>query len=92
MMQNKTMQYTESELETISPIMGQIVAYTDKNIPEGWLACHGRMLRRHDYPELFKVISTIYGDGDGSNTAFNLPNIVDSEPDVRHIIFVGIVN
>jgi len=92
MMQNKTMQLIVSELESISPVFGQIVAYTDESIPEGWLPCNGRMLRRHDYPELFKVISTTYGDGDGSNTAFNLPNFVSSKPDVRHIIFVGIVN
>jgi microcystin-dependent protein len=47
------------------------------------------MLRRHNYPELFKVIATTYGDGDGSNTAFNLPGMVSSQPDVHYIIFVG---
>lgn len=88
-MQEKIIQYTVSELDTLSPIMGQVIAYTDGEIREGWLPCDGRMLRRHDYPELFKVISTIYGDGDGSNTAFNLPVRVSLQPDVCYLIFVG---
>jgi microcystin-dependent protein len=92
MMQDKIEQFTVTDIEKTSPTLGQIIAYIDGEIPEGWLPCDGRMLWRYDYPELFKTISTTYGDGDGSNTAFNLPNMVSSQSDIRHIIFADIVN
>jgi len=38
---------------------------------------------------LYKVIGVEYGDGDGSNTAFNLPNILPPTPDRSYIIFVN---
>lgn len=82
-------QFTESGIEQVSPMLGQIVAYTGENIPDGWLPCDGRMLRRRVYPQLFSAIGTQYGDGDGSNTAFNLPDLVFEVPGVYHIIFVG---
>jgi hypothetical protein len=38
------------------------------------------------------VFLSKYGDGDGSNTAFNLPGIESPEADARNIIFVGMPN
>ncbi|NDC95048.1 hypothetical protein EB118_13730 [bacterium] len=38
----------------------------------GWLVCDGRSLSRDDYPELFAVIGTAFGNSSG--TTFNLPN------------------
>lgn len=88
-MQATTEHFTETEIKKLSPTLGQITAYHDENIPDGWLPCDGRMLRRRIYPELFKIIGTQYGDGDGSNTAFNLPTHTRLESGIRHIIFVG---
>ena len=75
-----------------SPTLGQIMTYTGDNIPDGWLPCDRRMLRRHRYPDLFRVLGIHYGDGDGSNTAFNLPGKVSEESSIRYIIFVGMAN
>ncbi len=81
--------FTPTGIEKASPTLGQIVAYSGENIPDGWLLCDGRMLRRRVYPELFKILGIQYGDGDGSNTAFNLPDRVTEESGVYHMIFVG---
>ncbi len=43
-------------------------------VPYGWHICDGTALSRTDYAELFAVLSTTYGAGDGSTT-FNLPNL-----------------
>lgn len=53
---------------------GSIIAFTGQTIPEGYLICDGSAISRLDYYELFNVIGTTYGAGDGSNT-FNLPNL-----------------
>ena len=39
-----------------------------------WTFCDGRALSRTDYAELFAVIGTTYGAGDGSTT-FNVPDL-----------------
>ena len=41
---------------------------------ENWLLCDGSAVSRTDYSELFSVINTVHGEGDGSTT-FNLPSI-----------------
>lgn len=38
----------------------------------GWLICDGRSLSRSDYPELFEMIGTKYGNT--SSSTFNLPD------------------
>jgi microcystin-dependent protein len=91
-MQEKVKQFTATEIGKTSPTLGQILAYAGDNIPDGWLPCDHRMLRRRSYPELFRVLGTQYGDGDGSNTAFNLPGKVSAEAKVRYIIFGGKAN
>jgi len=50
---------------------GQIVISAGEPL-EGTLLCDGSEVPRADYPELFAVIGTRYGAGDGSAT-FNLP-------------------
>jgi microcystin-dependent protein len=91
-MQDTIEQSTTTRAEKTTPKLGQIRIYAGETIPDGWLLCDHRMLRRRVYPKLFRVIGTKYGDGDGSNTAFNLPNIVSPESDTRSIIFVGLPN
>lgn len=49
-------------------------AGSEANVPSGWLLCDGRAASRATYLNLFNVIGTIYGIGDGSTT-FNLPDL-----------------
>jgi hypothetical protein len=48
---------------------------TSSSYPTGFLACDGSAVSRTSYADLFALIGTTYGIGDGSTT-FNLPNIV----------------
>jgi len=88
-MQTIIERFTTSEIETTPPKLGQIMTYVGEEIPIGFLPCDGRMLRRKNHPNLFKVIRTKYGDADGSNTAFNLPRMVSEEHGIHYIIYVG---
>jgi hypothetical protein len=53
---------------------GTIVAYASTNAPAGWLVCDGQPWSRTQYANLFGVIGTTFGAGDGSTT-FNVPNL-----------------
>jgi microcystin-dependent protein len=52
---------------------GVIVAYGSSTAPTGWLSCDGSAVSRSTYANLFAIIGTTYGTGDGSTT-FNLPD------------------
>ena len=54
--------------------IGTINAYGGTTAPEGWLLCQGQALSRIEYKDLFAVIGTNFGSGDGSTT-FNLPDL-----------------
>ena len=54
--------------------ISSIMPYSKATPPENWLICDGSAISRTDYSELFNVIGTEFGEGDGSTT-FNLPNI-----------------
>lgn len=43
-------------------------------LPPGFLLCNGAEISRETYADLFAVIGTTYGSGDGLNT-FNLPDL-----------------
>src|SRR5574344_782300 len=53
--------------------IGSQVPFSSLTIPDNWLLCDGRAISRADYSELFAVIGTSYGAGNGTTT-FNLPN------------------
>lgn len=53
--------------------IGEIKAFGGSVAPEGWRICNGDVISRTDYSELFGVIGTTYGGGDGSNT-FAIPD------------------
>lgn len=59
--------------------IGSVIAYSGSNEPSGWLICDGRAISRTSYSNLFNVIGTTYGAGDGSTT-FNLPDYRDRVP------------
>jgi microcystin-dependent protein len=52
---------------------GSIIAYTMETAPIGWLICDGSAVNRVIYADLFSVIGTTFGAGDGQFT-FNLPD------------------
>ena len=54
--------------------VGAVIAYGSSTAPNGWLSCLGQEVHRGDYPELFAIIGTTYGVGNGTTT-FNLPNL-----------------
>jgi len=54
--------------------IGSIVAFARPTLPFGWLVCNGLAVPRTEFSELFAIIGTTYGPGDGSTT-FNLPNL-----------------
>lgn len=53
---------------------GFIQMYAGDTAPTGWLMCDGSAVSRVNYSDLFAVIGTTYGSGDGSTT-FNLPDL-----------------
>ena len=54
--------------------IGTVEAYSGSTAPNGYLLCDGSAVSRTTYSDLFSVIGTTYGSGDGSTT-FNLPNL-----------------
>jgi microcystin-dependent protein len=54
--------------------VGVVLPYGSSTAPTGWLSCLGQEVYRGDYPDLFAVIGTTYGVGNGTTT-FNLPNL-----------------
>lgn len=65
---------TISTLTLLSP--GIVVPFAGSSAPTGWLICNGAAVNRSVYADLFTIVGTTYGAGDGSTT-FNLPNLVD---------------
>lgn len=54
--------------------IGTILAYGGATAPKGWFLCQGQAISRTEYSELFSVIGTSFGNGDGTTT-FNLPDL-----------------
>ncbi len=59
--------------------VGAIKPWTKTTAPDGYLLCNGSAVSRTTYADLFAVISTTYGAGDGSTT-FNVPNLQGKMP------------
>jgi len=81
---------TASQLNTVVSYTvptGGVLLYTAGPLPDGgWLFCDGSAVSRSTYANLFSVIGTNYGAGNGSTT-FNVPDMksrvpVGADPDV----------
>ena len=59
--------------------IGSIITWTTAAAPRGWLVCDGSAISRTTYSDLFAVVGTTYGVGDGSTT-FNLPDLKGRVP------------
>ena len=60
-------------------LAGSILMYAGTTAPSGFLMCDGSLVSRSTYSDLFDVIGTTYGSGDGSTT-FALPNLSGRVP------------
>jgi len=58
----------------ITPPTGSVVMNAATTPPSGWLACDGSEINRATFANLFNVIGTTYGNGNGSTT-FTLPDL-----------------
>ena len=71
--------YALNENETLQeikrpPRIGFIKTFAGTTPPEGTLLCDGSAVSRDTYSDLFDVIGTTWGEGDGETT-FNLPDL-----------------
>ena len=61
------------------PPAGVIMAFAGSTAPSGYLICDGSAVSRSTYANLYAVIGTTYGAGNGSTT-FNLPDLTGRVP------------
>jgi microcystin-dependent protein len=59
--------------------VGSLIAYAAATSPEGWLLCDGTAINRTTYANLFALIGTTYGSGNGTTT-FNVPDMRSRMP------------
>ena len=72
--------YIENKINSIAtPPTGLTCSFGGSVAPPGWLICDGSAVSRILYDELFQVIGTTFGSGDGSTT-FNLPDLRQKIP------------
>lgn len=53
--------------------VGTMLEFAGTTPPDKYLLCDGQAVSRTDYAELFAIIGTMYGEGDGTTT-FNVPD------------------
>jgi hypothetical protein len=63
----------DSAIDDFGSKTGMIMQFAGDVAPDGWLFCDGSAVSRTTYSNLFSVIGTKYGSGDGTTT-FNLPD------------------
>ena len=59
--------------------VGDYKMSAQKQDHDNWFICDGREILRSAYPELFEIISTDFGVGNGTTT-FNIPNFKNRVP------------
>ncbi|MEZ0390508.1 MAG: phage tail protein, partial [Verrucomicrobium sp.] len=65
--------YADQQIKSYLP-PGVVMPYAGATAPTGWLLCFGQEVSRTTYADLFGVLSTTYGTGNGTTT-FNLPDL-----------------
>lgn len=59
--------------------IGSVKLWFSNTIPTSWLLLNGQAISRTEYSELFEILGTTFGTGDGSTT-FNLPDLREQVP------------
>lgn len=54
--------------------IGTIADFAGNSAPEKWFLCFGQAISRTEYADLYSIIGTTYGAGNGS-TSFNIPDL-----------------
>lgn len=54
--------------------VGSVLAFAGAIAPPGWFLCNGQAISRTTWANLFNLVGTLYGIGDGSTT-FNIPDL-----------------
>ena len=69
------------ELDVLIPVLpvGTVAMFATSVIPAKWLLCSGGAVNRTTYAELYAIIGTQYGAGNGTTT-FTLPNFFGRSP------------
>lgn len=70
---NQLQTNVETAINQNEPI-GAVKMYAGANAPNGYFICDGSAISRREYADLFNVIGTTYGSGNGSTT-FNIPDL-----------------
>lgn len=70
---DNTLAEIDAKAKSIEAPVGALMPFAGNTAPSGWLKCDGSAVSRTTYANLFAVIGTTYGAGDGSTT-FNVPN------------------
>lgn len=65
--------FSKTETRQMAP-PGVVAHFARSSAPAGWLKANGAAISRTAYADLFAVIGTTFGAGDGFNT-FNLPDL-----------------
>lgn len=67
----------DTNLKAVSDVagvpIGTLIIWPTNTPPTGYLLCYGQTVSRTTYANLFAVLGTTYGDGDGTTT-FGLPD------------------
>lgn len=59
--------------------VGSVTIHSINSAPAGWLLCDGTAVSRTTYSDLFDIVGTSFGVGDGSTT-FNTPDLKGRTP------------
>ena len=73
---------TPRDLDKLTPYLvpvGTVLLYCGELVPPGFLECDGSTPNRLDYPNLFAILGTTFGRGDGATT-FGLPDLRGRAP------------
>ncbi len=55
---------------------GTVLMWLTETAPDGYLECNGQIVTEEEFPQLYEVIGTMYGNGDGDGTStFNVPDL-----------------
>ncbi|RVL48488.1 hypothetical protein CN138_09165 [Sinorhizobium meliloti] len=71
---NKT--YVDAQIPAATSLVpsGSVMMFAASTAPNGWLECNGAAVSRTTYADLFAVIGTTWGAGDGATT-FTVPDL-----------------
>jgi microcystin-dependent protein len=67
------------------PFVGEILLTAAINVSPNYLLCDGAAVSRETHADLFRVIDTLYGAGDGVST-FNVPALPQQESPLLRLL------